>query len=189
MGFGGNFARGGRIVPIGVRNSPDFRSAAGISFPMPTTTGPTVIHDSAKNLGYATLRLAIGMSMLIHGAGRFPKISAFAGHMVKDFARSPLPAWAVDAFARITPFAEFAIGVSILLGLATRWGLTLGGLWMVLLIFGSALIEKYDIVGIQLVYSLIFFHLLMHLEHNSFSLDALISRSRTGGHTSKMFLE
>jgi thiosulfate dehydrogenase [quinone] large subunit len=156
---------------------------------MPNTTPPTVIHDSAKNLGYATLRLAIGMSMLLHGVGRFPKISAFAQHTVKDFAGSPLPAWAVDAFARFTPFAEFAIGVSVLLGVATKWGLTLGGLWMVLLIFGSTLIEKYDIVGIQLIYSLIFFHLLMHLEHNSFSLDGLISRSPLRGHTSKMSLE
>ena len=131
-----------------------------------------------QTLGYAVLRLAIGMSMLIHGVVRFPKIPAFAAQTVKMFAGSPLPAAAVDAFARVTPFVEFAVGLSVLLGLATTWGLTLGGLWMVLLVFGSTLIEKYDIVGIQLLYSLIFFHLLIHHGHNALSLDALISTAR-----------
>jgi len=143
---------------------------------MSTTPDSTAAQDSAKALGYAALRLAIGMSMLIHGIARFPRISAFSSQTVKMFADSPLPAQAVNAFARVTPFVEFAIGLSVFLGLATCWGLTCGGLWMVVLIFGSALIEKYDIVGVQLIYSLIFFHLLLHLEHNALSVDALIRR-------------
>ena len=49
---------------------------------------------------------------------------------------------------------------------------------MVALIFGSTLIEKYDVVGIQLVYSLIFFQLSQHLEQNALSLDTLIARYR-----------
>ena len=126
-------------------------------------------------LGYAILRLAIGMSMVIHGVVRLPKISAFVAQTLKMFAGTWLPPVAVAGFARVTPFVELAIGLSVLLGLATKWGLTLGGAWMVLLIFGSTLIEKYDIVGIQLVYSLVFFHLLLHLRHNAISLDALIS--------------
>jgi thiosulfate dehydrogenase [quinone] large subunit len=134
------------------------------------------INESGRVLGYATLRLAIGMSMLIHGLVRLPKISAFTEATVKLFAGSPLPPFAVEAFARITPPVELAIGLSVLLGLATRAGLTLGGLWMVVLIFGSALIEKYDAVGIQLIYSLIFFLLLQHLEHNTLSIDGLLAR-------------
>ncbi|HEY2587272.1 MAG TPA: DoxX family protein [Tepidisphaeraceae bacterium] len=141
-----------------------------------------------QTLGYAVLRLAIGISMLIHGVVRFPKIPTFAAQTVKMFAGSPLPPAVVGAFARLTPFVEFAIGLSVILGLATKSGLTLGGLWMVLLIFGSTLIEKYDIVGIQLLYSLVFFHLLIHHEHNAFSLDALILplRSRRGIGRSKL---
>jgi thiosulfate dehydrogenase [quinone] large subunit len=104
-------------------------------------------------------------------------MAGFEQQTVKMFADSPLPAQAVNAFAHITPFVELTIGVSVVLGLATRWGLTCGGLWMVILIFGSTLIEKYDVVGIQLIYSLIFFQLLLHLEHNAFSLDALIWRN------------
>jgi thiosulfate dehydrogenase [quinone] large subunit len=144
-----------------------------------TTSQPPSANDSGRALGYATLRLAIGMSMLIHGLVRLPKISTFAGATVKLFAGSPLPPVAVEAFARVTPPVELAIGLLVLFGLATRFGLTLGGLWMVVLIFGSALIEKYDVVGIQLVYSLIFFHLLWHLEHNTLSIDGLIARRRS----------
>jgi thiosulfate dehydrogenase [quinone] large subunit len=145
---------------------------------MPTTNPPTADFSSAKVLGFATLRLAMGMSMLVHGAGRFPKIGAFSAGMVKEFAGSQLPGGVVNAFAHLTPFAEFFIGASVLLGLATKWGLAAGGLWMVLLIFGSTLIEKYDIVGLQLIYSLIFFQLLLHLQYNALSVDRLMAKRR-----------
>lgn len=132
------------------------------------------INESGRVLGYTTLRLAIGMSMLIHGLGRLPNMSAFTSATVKLFAGSPLPPIMVAAFSRITPPVESAIGLLVLFGFATRLGLTVGGLWMVVLIFGSTLIEKYDVVGIQLIYSLIFFHLLQRLEQNTLSIDALI---------------
>jgi len=145
-----------------------------------TTPRAGLFDISAPVLGYTTLRLAIGMSMLIHGIARFPKISTFVEATVKMFAGSPLPAFAVATFARMTPPVELMIGLLVILGLATRLGLTLGGIWMVLLIFGSTLIEKYDVVGIQLVYSLIFFQLLQHLPQNMLSVDALIGvRRRT----------
>ena len=124
-------------------------------------------------LGYTCLRLALGMSMFIHGAGRLPKIGAFTDATVKMFAGSPLPTFAVVAFARVTPPVEALVGALVLLGLATRWGLTLGGLWIVALIFGSALIEKYELVGFQLVYALVFYHLLLRLPDNVWSLDQL----------------
>ncbi len=69
-------------------------------------------------LGYAVLRLALGMSMLIHGAGRLPKIGAFTDATVKMFAGSPLPTFAVVAFARMTPPVEALVGSLVLLGLA-----------------------------------------------------------------------
>jgi thiosulfate dehydrogenase [quinone] large subunit len=135
-------------------------------------------HRLARILGYTTLRLAMGMSMLMHGLGRLPKATAFTEATVKMFASSPLPPFAVTAFARVTPPVETLIGVLVFFGIATRFGLTLGGLWMVALTFGSTLIEKYDIVGIQLVYSLIFFVLLQFLEQNALSIDAAIARRR-----------
>jgi thiosulfate dehydrogenase [quinone] large subunit len=127
--------------------------------------------------GYTLLRLALGMSMLIHGVARIPKVSAFVTATTKMFADTPLPNFAVAAFARVTPFVELLIGVSLVVGLFTRSGLISGGIWMVLLIFGSTLIEKYDIVGIQLIYSLIFFQLLIHIRLNDLSVDRLIAGS------------
>jgi thiosulfate dehydrogenase [quinone] large subunit len=140
------------------------------------TFEPPNKNQAGRALGYATLRMAIGMSMLLHGFVRLPKISAFAGATVKLFTDSPLPPFAVDALARMTPPVELVIGLLVFFGLATRFGLTLGGLWMVVLIFGSALIQKYDVVGIQLIYSLIFYHLLQHLEQNTLSIDFLIAQ-------------
>jgi thiosulfate dehydrogenase [quinone] large subunit len=141
------------------------------------TSKPSDLNSSARILGYTTLRLAIGMTMLIHGLGRLPHISVFTQAMLKLFAGSALPPIAVAAFARITPPIELAIGLLVLFGFATRFGLTMGGLWMMLLIFGSTLIEKYDVVGIQLIYSLIFHQLLQHLEQNRLSMDALLHRA------------
>jgi thiosulfate dehydrogenase (quinone) large subunit len=130
-------------------------------------------------VGYTMLRLAIGMSMLIHGLGRLPRHSAFVEETVKQFAPSPLPVWAVTAFARMTPPVETVIGLLVFLGFGTRLGLAAGGLWMVSLIFGSALIENYGIVAIQLLYSLIFCYLLQHLDQNGLSVDSLLRRDRS----------
>lgn len=132
-------------------------------------------------VGYTMLRLAIGMSMLVHGLGRLPKYSAFVEATVKQFAHSSLPAGAVTAFARITPPVETVIGLLVFFGFRTWLGLTAGGLWMVLLIFGSTLIENYNIVAIQLLYSLIFCYLLQHLDQNELSVDRLIRRRRSAG--------
>lgn len=127
-------------------------------------------------LGYTILRLAMGMAMLIHGVARMGHIPAFVDSMAKMFAASPLPAEAVRGFAWVTPPVELAIGLLVLTGFATRLGLAAGGLWMVCLIFGCTLIEKYDAVGIQLIYSLIFFHLIINVQYNDISLDRLFGR-------------
>jgi thiosulfate dehydrogenase [quinone] large subunit len=116
----------------------------------------------------------MGMSMFIHGVARIGHIQAFAETMTKMFASSILPASAVRIFAWATPPIELVIGLLVLIGLWTRQGLLLGGLWMVVLIFGSTLIENYNVVGIQLVYSLIFFHLLQNMQFNTLSVDRLV---------------
>ena len=66
----------------------------------------------------------------------------------------------------------------MLFGFFTWLGLAAGGLWMIPLIFGSTLIENYNIVAIQLLYSLIFCYLLQHLDENELSTDRLIERWR-----------
>jgi thiosulfate dehydrogenase [quinone] large subunit len=130
---------------------------------------------AANILGYTTLRLAIGMSMFIHGVARMAHIPAFAETLTKQFSATVLPATSIVIFAWVTPPMELFIGLLVLIGLWTRLGLLLGGAWMVVLIFGSALIEQYNSVGIQLVYSLIFFHLLQNVPLNTLSVDRFIA--------------
>jgi thiosulfate dehydrogenase [quinone] large subunit len=136
--------------------------------------------DSAV-LGYTTLRLGIGMSMLVHGLNRIGHIPAFAQQMVSLFAKTWLPGPAVVAFAYLTPLVELLIGALVMPGLFTQPALVAGGLWMVALIFGSTLAQDYNVVGIQLLYSLIFFLLLRHEALNELSADRLIrGRNREG---------
>src|SRR6202042_2368416 len=95
-------------------------------------------------LGYTILRLAMGMAMLMHGVARLGHISVFVESTMKMFAASPLPAESVRMFAWVTPPIEFVIGLLVLTGCAIRLGLATGGIWMIILIFGCTLIEKYD---------------------------------------------
>ena len=132
----------------------------------------------SRVLGYTTLRLAIGMAMLVHGAERLGHVAPFANGVVKTFATTWLPRPAVLGFAYLTPPVELAIGLMVPPGLFTRLGLLCGGLWMVALIFGSTLIEQYETVGIQLVYALIFWVLLHFLEANVLSVDHLLGALR-----------
>jgi thiosulfate dehydrogenase (quinone) large subunit len=132
----------------------------------------------SRVLGYTTLRLAVGMAMLVHGAERLGHVSQFANGLVKMFATTWLPGPAVLGFGYLTPPVELAIGLMTLTGLFTRLGLLCGGLWMVALIFGSTLIEQYQTVGIQLVYALIFWVLLHFLEANLLSVDHWLATLR-----------
>jgi thiosulfate dehydrogenase [quinone] large subunit len=116
------------------------------------------------------------MSMLIHGLGRIGNIPAFAQEMATLFSKTWLPEFAVNAFAYLTPPVELLIGALVLPGLFTRLGLAAGGLWMVALIFGSTLAKQYNVVSVQLLYSLIFFVLLRHEPLNELSVDRLIRR-------------
>jgi thiosulfate dehydrogenase [quinone] large subunit len=80
------------------------------------------VRISPPAVGYTMLRLAIGMSMLIHGLGRVPKYSAFVEATVKQFAHSPLPMAAVVAFAGMTPPVETVIGLLVFFGFRTWLG-------------------------------------------------------------------
>jgi thiosulfate dehydrogenase (quinone) large subunit len=87
-----------------------------------------------------------------------------------------LPSGLVHAFLMVVPFVEFILGILIVAGLFTRWALTLGGLLITALIFGTALRGDWPTVGIQMIYSIAYYFLLLHRADNGFSLDALFGR-------------
>ncbi|NJO01791.1 MAG: DoxX family membrane protein [Bacteroidia bacterium] len=122
-------------------------------------------------LSYLLLRLGIGTSMLGHGLARFPKLSTFSQGIVEQFAQTWLPEVLVLAFSYILPFAEFSMGLLLLLGLFTHPAAVAGGVVMILLIFGSCLIEQWGPLPSQMIHLLFFIGLLLFIEYNRYSLD------------------
>src|SRR5258708_32638370 len=78
-----------------------------------------------RRLAFAFLRFTLGLNILMHGAVRLPILNAFVGGLVKEFAKTPLPAVAVKAFAYSLPFAEGLEGLFLLVGFLMRGALLL----------------------------------------------------------------
>jgi thiosulfate dehydrogenase [quinone] large subunit len=84
----------------------------------------------------------------------------------------------LDAFLFGQPFAESILGALLVIGLFTRWTLTLGGLLIAALVFGTGLRSDWPTVGVQMVYAIIYYFLLRNLADNHFSFDGLLARHR-----------
>jgi thiosulfate dehydrogenase [quinone] large subunit len=131
-----------------------------------------------RALARALLRVTLGINLLVHGLVRMPKLAAFAGGMVRDFGPTFLPSQAVHGFARALPFAEAVLGTLIAVGLWQRSALAAGALLMLALIFGTALLQRWDTLTQQMIYSLIYAALIATLSWDRWSVDALRSGRR-----------
>lgn len=124
-------------------------------------------------LSYAVLRITLGTTFLFHGVIRFVNgWGAFADKLVHGFQSTILPEFLVRPFALSVPPVETILGLMVILGLFTRGTLAAGGLWMLALVFGSTVQQDYPVVGIQLLYALLFFVLQVWEPSNRLSLDA-----------------
>ena len=122
-------------------------------------------------LAFVLGRLLLGLNFLLHGLVRIPKLAVFRAGVVKEFAASPLPPAVVAVFSSVLPFVEGSIGALLLLGLFTRPALVATMLVIMSLVFGSSLLEKWTLVGDQMLYGLFVFALLLHARHNRLCLD------------------
>jgi thiosulfate dehydrogenase (quinone) large subunit len=129
-----------------------------------------------RKLAYLVLRSALGLSILMHGLVRLPRLNAFADGLVKAFSDTPLPALVVRPFALVLVFVEAIVGLLVLLGLWTRAALLVGSAAMAALIFGTALRWEWNTLAIQLLYAGIYAALLAAREYNAYSLDAFLRR-------------
>jgi len=131
-----------------------------------------------KNPGrtYLMARLPIAVSMLGHGIDRIPKIQVFSDHLADQFSKSILPLKLVIPFSTALPFVELGVGILLILGLFTRFACVVGIITMLALIFGSCLIEQWDNVLSQMLYSLYFVMLYYYAFYNRYSFDRLMSR-------------
>jgi len=122
-------------------------------------------------LAFVLGRLLLGVNFLMHGLVRIPKLAAFRAGILKEFAPSPLPTELVSLFASALPFVEAGIGLLLVLGLFTRPALVAAMLVIISLVFGSSLLEKWTVVGDQMVYGLYILTLILHLQRNRLCLD------------------
>jgi thiosulfate dehydrogenase [quinone] large subunit len=139
-----------------------------------TTATDSITLD--RQLAYAVFRLTLGINILVHGAGRIfgPGAEAFASTTAVEFNKTALPSGLVHAFLFVLPFAELVLGVLTTLGLFTRWALLLGGLMITALVFGTAMRSDWNTVGVQMIYAITYYLLLVHRANDRFSLDALL---------------
>ena len=125
-------------------------------------------------LAFWGLRFAFGLSFLMHGAVRFPKLSSFAEGLSGQFDGTFLGGIPALSFAYVIPMAEVLIGVSILAGgRLIRWGAFAGCILMGGILFGTCLLEKWELLGSQLIH-LAFFYLILTNPH---TLDISDSKS------------
>jgi thiosulfate dehydrogenase [quinone] large subunit len=122
-------------------------------------------------LAFVLGRLLLGLNFFMHGMVRIPKLAVFRAGVVKEFAASPLPPALVTLFGNALPFAEAGLGLLLLLGLFTRPALVGTMLLIMSLIFGSSLLEKWSLVGDQMVYGLFIFALVLQVHRNRLCLD------------------
>jgi len=131
---------------------------------------------SNESIAHALLRIGLGLDFVGHGLARIGQLPAFAQSMTGMFAKSFLPPPIVGASAYAIPPVELVVGIAILLGLFLRPALILAGIEMWVLLFGTCLIQQWDIAGIQLIYLLLLSLLLATLQNDGLSIDAMRAR-------------
>lgn len=129
-----------------------------------------------NSFAYLLFRLTIGMSMFGHGLVRIPKLPSFSEGMVANFEGSHLPAVIVQPFSLTLPFIEFTIGLFLLVGFKTKWFAQAGGILMVVLIFGTSMIENWNALPSQMIHVAFFCVLLQFLPSNQISLDGILKK-------------
>ena len=130
-----------------------------------------------RAIGFALLRVTFGVVFLFAGIGKFMGgLGSFVGGMNQHFS-GKLPAIMVMPFAYVLPFGEVTAGTLILLGLLTRLGLTISGLLIIGLTFGTVMLNDFPTVAHNVQYALVNFVLLWLTDLNRYSLDSLFGKS------------
>jgi len=129
-----------------------------------------------ETTSFLLLRLAVAISMFGHGLVRLPKLTIFSNWMIGSFENSMLPKFIVTPFSYILPIAEFTIGLLLLLGLFTKPALIAGGFVMLVLLFGTSMIENWEAIPSQLIHVAFFALLLQFIDYNSWAVDILIKK-------------
>ena len=105
---------------------------------------------SNRQLAFLVARIGLGVNLFFHGVARLPNLSGFVKAMKDDFAESLIPMFMVIPMAYVIPVAEFAIGLLLLLGVATRYALLATAVQMMVLITGCCFIQNWNPINSQM---------------------------------------
>ncbi|MBD2774330.1 DoxX family membrane protein [Iningainema tapete] len=136
-------------------------------------------------LAYTFLRLVFGVNFFNHGLTRIGNIPKFVESMVGMYKDTFVPAILVRVPAYVIPPLELAIGLLLILGLATRGALIAGFCLMIVLMSGVTLLQQWDTATSQLIYCLVFFVLLALNSLNTVSVDHFRQRRNRNGYDNK----
>jgi thiosulfate dehydrogenase [quinone] large subunit len=130
----------------------------------PLALNPAVTTPGREpQVAYVLLRLLTGLDFFGHGYARTftgTYLAGFAQSMQQGMAKAPLAPSLVLIAGYAIPCVELVVGTLLLLGLFTRYALTLAFLLMFLLMFGVTMKQDWNAAGQQMVYGLILFVLL-----------------------------
>ncbi len=116
--------------------------------------------QSNQQLAHTALRFYMAINIGLHGIVRLPKLAEFAGGLERMFEPTFVPTVLVQAAGYGIPIAEAALGLLLLSGWRVREVAVAGLALIAALTAGMSLLEKWDIVGIQLMYALAYFALI-----------------------------
>jgi len=136
---------------------------------------PATSRSSDAAIAYAILRVSFGANIMLHGVSRiYMGHVAFLAYLTHYFEKAPyFPAGMLSSFATVQPWVELILGVLLMIGLVTRFSLVAGGLVILCLVIGTNLAQDWLVSGLQLIYALLYYYLLVHLDQNRYSVDGL----------------
>ena len=139
---------------------------------------PATSRSSDAAIAYAILRVSFGANIMLHGVSRiYMGHAAFLAYLTHYFEKAPyFPAGMLSSFATVQPWVELILGVLLMIGLVTRFSLVAGGLVILCLVIGTNLAQDWLVSGLQLIYALLYYYLLVHLDQNRYSVDGLRRR-------------
>lgn len=129
---------------------------------------------------YLLLRLTMGFHMFAHGGVRLPILEKFASETATEFGPLRLigvplfPSWLVYPFSYSVPPVEFAIGVLLILGLKTRLASIVGGITILLLMFGNVARVNFQTAHLMWFYVLVFVLLVAFNFADRYSVDRIV---------------
>ncbi len=124
-----------------------------------------------RQIGFALLRLMLGINMLGRSIVRIPEMQDFASGVAGGFEETILPQAFARGFAYVIVTAETIIGILLIIGWKTRWALTALGLLLCMLAFGVILQQSFGTAANIMIYGIAVTLLLFYSQYDGFGID------------------